>query len=104
MSIADKLTYLNETKQLIKESINLTGANITNEPFRDYAVMLRNKLPELIGDPSPIWNSYEHVTGTGTSFSINAYNSIFNYDIKGDTVQDGTPTPDAPIPINAVKK
>lgn len=102
MSIADKLTYLNETKQLIKESINLTGANITNEPFRDYAHILEKKLPELIGDPSPIWNSYEPIGGTGTSFSINAYNSVFEYDIVGNTVQDGTPTPDAPIPVNVV--
>lgn len=99
---AQKLEYLNTTKTKIKESINLTNANITNEPFRQYAVILKNQIPELIGDPSPIWNNYEHVTGSGTTFSINAYNSIFNYSILGNTVQNGTPTPDAPIPINVV--
>ena len=37
MSTANKLTYLNTTKGKIKDSINLTGANITNQTtFRYY--------------------------------------------------------------------
>lgn len=99
---AEKLEYLNTTKQLIKESINLTDANITTEPFRQYATILKHRLPEIVGDPSIIWNNYDHVTGTGTSFSISAYDSIIDYSLKGDTTQNGTPTPTAPIPINTV--
>lgn len=99
---AQKLEYLNTTKQLIKESINLTDANITTQPFRQYATILKHRLPEIVGDPSIIWNNYEHVSGTGTSFSITAYNSIFEYQLKGDTTQNGTPTPSVPVPINTV--
>lgn len=37
MSIADKLTYLNETKSLLREAINAAGGNLTQEtPFREY--------------------------------------------------------------------
>ena len=99
---SEKLVYLNETKQKIKESINLTNANIVDEPFRQYAVILKNRLPEIVGDPSIIWNNYEHVTGSGTSITISTYKSIFEYSLNGDTTQSGTPTPDAPIPINTV--
>lgn len=99
---SEKLVYLNETKQKIKESINLTNANIVDEPFRQYAVILKNRLPEIVGDPSIIWNNYEHVTGSGTSITISTYKSIFEYSLNGDTTQNGTPTPDAPIPVNTV--
>ena len=38
MSIADKLTYLNEAKSLLREAINAAGGNLTQEtPFREYA-------------------------------------------------------------------
>lgn len=38
MSIADKLTYLNVTKSLLREAINAAGGNLTQEtPFREYA-------------------------------------------------------------------
>ena len=36
-TIADKLTYLNETKEQIKEALNNLGCEITDEEtFRDY--------------------------------------------------------------------
>lgn len=99
---AQKLEYLNTTKSYIKNSINLSGANITNEPFRNYANILKNRLPEILGDPSIIWNNYEHITGSGTSISISTYKSIFEYSLNGNTTQSGTPAPDAPVPVNTV--
>ena len=52
MSIADKLTYLNDTKSLLRESINAAGGNLTQEtPFRDYAEgWLRDQSASLILD------------------------------------------------------
>jgi hypothetical protein len=36
-TIANKLTYLNETKEQFKDRINSLGGEITNNtPFRDY--------------------------------------------------------------------
>lgn len=41
---------------------------------------------------------------TGTSFTLeNSLENVFNkFDLKGNTLQDGTPTPDSPIPIQNV--
>lgn len=52
MSIADKLTYLNETKSLLRETINAAGGNLTQEtPFREYAGgWLRDQSASLILD------------------------------------------------------
>ena len=37
MSIAEKLVYLAETKEAIREAINTKGGALTDEPFRAYA-------------------------------------------------------------------
>lgn len=52
MSIADKLTYLNGTKSLLRETINAAGGNLTQEtPFREYAGgWLRDQSASLIMD------------------------------------------------------
>ena len=38
---SEKLTYLNTTKGLIKDNLNLGGANISTEPFRAYSSKLK---------------------------------------------------------------
>lgn len=46
MAIIDKLNYLNETKELIKDSLNDLGAEITDEDtFRSYVTKI-NELSE----------------------------------------------------------
>lgn len=45
-TIAQKITYLNETKQLLKQSLNNLGAKITDEDtFRSYVDKI-NQLAE----------------------------------------------------------
>lgn len=45
-TIAEKLSYLNETKELIKEALNNLGAEIQNEDtFRSYVTKI-NELYE----------------------------------------------------------
>jgi len=46
-TISEKLTYLNETKELLKTSINNTGANITNNSFREYPTILNTRINKL---------------------------------------------------------
>ena len=49
--IATKLQYLNITKSKIKDSINLTGANITNnDTFRSYADKLKDSLLDVLNN------------------------------------------------------
>lgn len=55
-SINEKLTYLNETKQAIKNSLNELGCEITNEDtFREYA----NKIDELYVDMKKVTDESE---------------------------------------------
>jgi hypothetical protein len=93
MSTATKLEYLNDTKQLLKENINSLGGNLTNEPFRQYASVLEG-----------IYERLPKVSGIGSSLSLSPtmIGKIKLNEIQGDTLQDGTPTPDTPIPIENV--
>ena len=59
-TISEKLTYLNTTKQKIKQGINSLGGKITNDTtFRDYAAELDS-----------VYNKLPNVTGTGTGLSL----------------------------------
>jgi hypothetical protein len=93
MSTATKLEYLNNTKQLLKENINSLGGNLTTEPFRQYASVLEG-----------IYERIPKVSGIGSNLSLSPtmVGKIKLNEIQGDTLQDGTPTPDTPIPIENV--
>ena len=80
-SIADKLTYLNTTKTLLREGINSIGGNILpTDTFRSYALYLNrmyDKLPK--------------VSGTGTTISLNDTDKgRLATDLKGNTYQETT--------------
>lgn len=70
MSIADKLTYLNETKNQLREAINSFGGNLTeNDTFRSYPGELLSLGPATLS--SFIWDSvsdtYEGVSENSTT-------------------------------------
>ena len=90
MSVASKLTYLNDTKKQLYTNINAIGGDLTNEStFREYAEELDN-----------MWENLPHTTGEGTSISLNTKKGKAKVEnFLGDTLQDGTPTPESPIPI-----
>ena len=91
-TIAEKLTYLDGTKQALKESINNIGGDITSETtFREYAQELDN-----------IYDNLPKTTGESSSLSLNTLKGKMNITPKGDTSQDGTPTPSTPIDIEVV--
>lgn len=104
MSTADKLTYLNDTKGLIKDNINLGGGNLTTEPFRQYATTLKNIYKDFLANGiGTLWNNWEKVTGTGTSLNLSpTIQGEMEFTYKGNTSQNGTPTPTSPIPVNVV--
>ena len=93
MSVATKLEYLNDTKQLLKENINNLGGNLTNEPFRQYASVLEG-----------IYESLPKVSGIGSSLSLSPtmVGKIKLNEIQGNTLQENTPTPDTPVEIQSV--
>lgn len=71
MSTSDKLTYLNTTKTKIKDAINLTGANITNDTFRQYPTELYNSYLDIIKNGTNVlYNNMPKVTGSGSELSL----------------------------------
>lgn len=101
---AEKLSYLNTTKTKIKEALNLGGANITNETFRQYADKIKDRyLYYMLNGTQVVWNNWNKVSGTGTSLTLNnTEEAPISLTYKGNTSQSGTPTPSSPIPVQVV--
>lgn len=95
MSIANKLTYLNTTKQKIKDGINALGGGLTNEStFRSYANVLND-----------LYEAFPKVESTDTDQPITLENTAkgkLKLDYKGNTSQASDPTPDSPVDVNVV--
>jgi hypothetical protein len=75
---------------------NKNIVNINNEIKREYKDFLANGTDTL-------WNNWNKVNGTGESLTLN--NTIkgkMKIDLKGNTSQEGTPTPSSPITVNVV--
>ena len=55
-------------------------------------------------EEEPLVGQYQYVSDTGSNLSLNnTANALFKkFDLKGNTSQDGTPTPSSPIPVNIV--
>ena len=100
---AEKLTYLNTTKEKIRDSINLTGANLTSEDtFRSYATKLNKGLIDIINNGiDNLYSNFPKVSGIGSNLSLTpTYEAPMRSEIYyGDTLQNGTPTPSSPIDI-----
>jgi hypothetical protein len=101
---AEKLTYLNTTKTLIKDNLNLGGANISNEPFRVYSSKLIDIYKDFLAHGTDtLWNNWNKVNGTGESLTLNnTIKAKMKIDLKGNTSQEATPTPDNPQDIHVV--
>lgn len=103
---SEKLTYLNTTKEKIKDSINLTGANLTSEDtFRSYASKLKKGYIDIINNGiDTLYNNFPKVSGIGSNLSLTpTYEAPMKLnEIQGSTLQNGTPTPDTPVEIENV--
>lgn len=91
-TIEDKLKYLNTTKIKLKDSINLTGANITNDTtFRNYSIKLKESLVNILkGNIWDLFDNFDTVEDSGEEvFLNNSYDeTIMKIDLKGNTKQD----------------
>lgn len=94
MPTLNKLEYLDETKGQIKDALNTNfNSGITEEDtFRSYVSKI-----------SDIYTNWPKVEGEGTDLSLsNTKKGLMKVDLKGNTQQNGTPTPDTPIDIQVV--
>ena len=73
------------------------------EAFREASITIHCQPYKYELNEQPVELENEYVEQEGTSLSFN--NSLvapMNIDLKGNTLQNGTPTPSSPIPINNV--
>ena len=90
---AEKIEYLNETKELIKQSLNDLGADIEDSNnFRSYVQKINT-----------LYEDWPKITDEGTFLSLNStQKGKMKIELKGNTLQDGEPTPTNPVDINVV--
>lgn len=103
-NISQKLTYLNDTKTKLKNVINYAGGNITNDTFRSYPEKLYDKFVDFVTNGTDsLYSSLPKVTGERTELTLsNTANGVLKLDFKGNTSQDGEPTPENPQDIHVV--
>ena len=103
-TISEKLTYLNETKTKLKNVINYSGTNITDDTFRSYPEKLYDKFVDFVTNGTDsLYSSLPKVTGEDTELTLNnTANGVLKLDFKGNTSQDGEPTPENPQDIHVV--
>lgn len=96
MSTANKLSYLNDTKSLLRTSLNKFGSNIlTTDTFRSYDTKLND-----------IYDKLPKVTGSGSEFTLTPVQNgqVDDFKMLGvDLIQDGEPSPDYPQEIKVVE-
>lgn len=79
-TIAEKLTYLNDTRLKIKDGLNKFGADLTeNDTFRSYSNVLND-----------VYDKLPKVSGNGSNFTLeNAQNGKLDlFEMEGNTYQD----------------
>lgn len=91
---AEKIEYLNETKELIKQSLNDLGADIEDSnSFRSYVQKINT-----------LYEDWPKITEEGTFLSLNStQKGKMKIELKGNTLQDGEPTPTNPVEVQVVK-
>ena len=96
MSTANKLSYLNDTKSLLRTSLNKFGSSIlSTDTFRSYDTKLNE-----------IYDKLPKVTGSGSEFTLIPVQNgqVDDFKMNGvDLEQSETPTPDSPQEIKVVE-
>ena len=93
MSIAEKLTYLQTTKQLLKTEINKINNVLTdNSTFRSYPQELFNGYLDILNNGTDtLWNNLEKVSASGeTPVLENVETAPIKMVLNGNTSQDTT--------------
>lgn len=101
---AEKLTYLNDTKDKLKTVINAMGGEIDDESFRSYPSTLNNLVLQAINGEIDLYDEYPKQQATGTSFTINntEYGKAEIQLESNNLTQSSTPTPINPVPVNVI--
>lgn len=84
---------------LICEELNIEPFEITRSPINtDFFIEAIAKNVDKIMEAQ----TEKHVNGSFINITLSGDSEITDYELDGNATQNGTPTPDAPVPINTV--
>lgn len=104
-TIANKLNKIKNIKDKIKTITNLSTINtITSETiFKDYPKQILKEYIKIINNGTDeLYTNFPKIEDEGTKLELNTEKGPLKITLEGNTSQDGTPTPDTPIPIKVV--
>ena len=103
-TVLEKANKIKETKNKLKEAINDGGGQITNNTvFNDYANEIKDIYIDAINNGTEnIYDNFPKLTGDGSEIILNTEEGPMKITLKGNTSQDGTPSPDSPVEINTI--
>ena len=94
MSIASRIENMTTNIENAYNSIEDLGIDLTN---------INKNIENISTKIDEIYNNYPKITGEGTSINLdNTKKARLTSTLKGNTSQDGKPTPDNPINVNVV--
>ena len=106
MSIASRITEINSHLLDDYSVLSVAGADLTNvdknivnlkETWQERLLYFMNNGTDIV------WNNWNKATGSGTEISLNnTLEAKMGIKLKGNTSQEGTPTPDSPKDIHVV--
>lgn len=93
MAIADTINSIRTHLETDYEALENIGAELEN---------VDKNIENIASVVNGIYDNLPKTTGEGTSLSLTTLKGKMNTTLKGDTEQDGTPTPSTPIDIEVV--
>lgn len=106
MSIADRIQAINDHLIDDYKVLRLAGADLTgvNKNIVNLKPTWKERLLYFMNNGTQeVWNNWDKVNGSGTSVSLNnTEEAPMSLTYKGNTSQNGTPTPSSPIPVHVV--
>lgn len=103
MAIADTIQSMYENVGEVYDTI--TNVDLpTNKNIQNIPSTMRSSYLEIMNNGiDKIWNNWEKVTGEGETLTLNSTEEApMKINLKGNTSQEGTPTPEAPQNIHVV--
>ena len=106
MSIATRIEDIEQHLTNDYAVLTLAGADLTgiNKNILNLKPTWQERLLYFMNNGTQVvWNNWNKVSGTGTTLSINnTVNAPMSLTYKGNTLQNGTPTPSSPQDIHVV--
>lgn len=103
MAISDTITSMYDNVGEVYDTI--TNVDLpTNKNIQNIPSTMRSSYLEIMNNGiDKIWNNWEKVTGEGETLTLNSTEEApMKIDLKGNTSQEGTPTPEAPQDVHVV--